>query len=59
MKAFIDNYLELPNRLKNLLIIFLDQNEGKLSKRARSNEFVMLTEQEVLTLETNFKEIFL
>ncbi|MCS5711557.1 Fic family protein [Candidatus Berkiella aquae] len=58
MKRFIENYIEMPDRLVNLLIIFLQQGEGKLSKRAKDNEFSALTQEEVNALETKFSSIF-
>ncbi len=56
MKQFLDAYIELPDRLANLLIGFLQQNEGSLSNRAK--EFALLTEGEIQTIESKFKEIF-
>ncbi len=58
MKQFLDAYIELPDRLANLLIGFLQQNEGSFSKRAKEKEFSSLTEDEVQTIESKFKEIF-
>ena len=40
------------------LVRFLEQGEGELSKRAKSKEFKLLTEVEVLEIESTFKEIF-
>lgn len=59
MKIFITNYIDIPDRLIDLLIRFLIQENGKLSKRARRKEFNSLTEQEIETLEHKFSEIFL
>ncbi|HRE32271.1 MAG TPA: hypothetical protein PLD88_09890, partial [Candidatus Berkiella sp.] len=58
MKSFVENYIEMPDRLVNLLIIFLQQGEGKLSKRAKENEFSSLTPEEVNALETKFAAVF-
>jgi hypothetical protein len=38
---------------------FLSQNNGKLSNRARENEFSSLTELEVLLIEARYREVFL
>ena len=58
MKQFVTNYLDIPDRLINLLIRFLIQGDGKLSKRAMRKEFYELTEKEIQTLEEKFAEIF-
>lgn len=59
MKTFIDNYIDMPNQLTDLLIRFLSQNDGKFSKRARQHEFKALTEKEVEAIEAKFSEVFL
>lgn len=48
----------MPDDLITLLVLFLEQNEGKLSKRARTKEFEALKEDEVLEIEQNYKLIF-
>ncbi len=58
MKTFVNHYLDLPDKTADLLIRFLSQNEGKLSKRAREKEFLALTDQEIQVFETKFAEIF-
>lgn len=58
MKAFLDNYVEMPDKTVALLVRFLEQGSGILSKRARSNEFVMLTDDEVTAIEKKYGEIF-
>jgi Fic family protein len=58
MKSFIENYLVMPDRLVNLMIIFLQQNNGKLSKRAKENEFTKLTIDEIAAIESKFQAIF-
>lgn len=40
-------------------IRFLDQNKGKLSKRAEGKEFDALTKKEVIEQENNFNTILL
>ncbi len=56
--GFIKNYIDMPDKLVDLLIRFLDQNGGKLSKRAREKEFSQLTETEVEAIERKRDEIF-
>ena len=58
MTQSINNYLSLPDTKVDLLIKFLNQNNGKLSKNKRQKEFDELTEEEVLSIEDNFKSIF-
>ena len=57
-KKHIDNTLEMPDRMIAILVGFLEQNNGKLSNRAKSKEFSLLTDQEVNKIETIYKEIF-
>ena len=58
-KRFIDDSLEMPDKDVALLIKFLSQNEGSLSKRAIANEFIKLTKKEITSIEEKYKEIFL
>jgi hypothetical protein len=48
--------VEMPSRTTDLLFRFLRQNDGKLSRRARSSEFAQLTDDEVDTLERIYAE---
>jgi Fic family protein len=58
MKAFIDEHFEMPNITADLLIRFLAQGNGKLSKRARNKEFDELTEDEIAIIESAYSDIF-
>jgi Fic family protein len=58
LDEFIKNYIDMPDRLVDLLIRFLIQNHGKLSKRAREKEFEKLTDIEIRAIEEKFSEIF-
>ncbi|MEN8129531.1 MAG: Fic family protein [Pseudomonadota bacterium] len=58
LNDFIKNYIDMPDKLVDLLIRFLDQNDGKLSKRARDKEFSQLTKAEVRTFERKYDDIF-
>lgn len=58
MKSWLDDRFEMPDKTVALLIRFLEQNNGMLSKRAREKEFRELTENEVLSIEKKFKECF-
>jgi len=55
---FIKNYLDMPDRLVYLLIRFLNQNNGQFSKQARKKEFAQLTNDEILTIERKYNDIF-
>lgn len=57
-KSYIDSTFEMPDSLVSLLVRFLEQNNGKLSKRAKNNEFEALDENEVENIEENYKLIF-
>jgi|LULR01.1.fsa_nt_gb Fic family protein len=55
LNNFIKNYIDMPDKLVDLLIRFLDQNSGKLSKRAREKEFSQLTESEIDAIEHKYE----
>ena len=57
-KRFIDDKFEMPNKLAATLVRFLEQNNGKLSKRARTKEFSKLEDIEAGNIEKMFAEIF-
>jgi len=57
-KSFIDNTFEMPDDLLSLLVGFLEQNNGKLSNRARIKEFESLNDQEVEEIEAQYRLIF-
>lgn len=57
-KQFLDNEFEMPDKTVALLVRFLEQNDGKLSYRAKEKEFAKLTESEVTKIENTYKEIF-
>jgi len=58
LNDFIKNYLDMPDKLVDLLIRFLNQNGGKLSQRARDKEFSQLTEAEVQAIERKYIDVF-
>jgi hypothetical protein len=55
----MDEEFEMPDKLVSLLVRFLEQNQGVLSKRAKENEFSQLSQKEVEQIETEYKSIFL
>ena len=58
MKTFVNQYIDMPDRTVDLLISFLNQNGGKLSKRAQSKDFSALTDDEIEVLESKYEEVF-
>lgn len=57
-RKIIDDEFEMPDRIVALLVKFLEQNNGILSKRAKENEFSKLSEQEIKRIEKLYSEIF-
>lgn len=57
-KRFIDDEFEMPDRTVALLLRFLEQNRGQLSKRAREKEFSLLSEQEAERIEQYYQAIW-
>ena len=57
-KAYMEEEFEMPDKLISVLVRFLEQNQGVLSKRAKEKEFSMLTEREVKQIESTYTEIF-
>lgn len=58
-KRYVDNHFEMPDKMVAMLVRFLQQNDGVLSKKALKKEFSDLTEKEIKDIETNYKSIFL
>lgn len=58
MKIWLDDRFEMPDKIVALLIRFLEQNNGELSKRAREKEFGRLTKEEVMEIEDKYKMCF-
>ena len=58
LNVFIKNYIDMPDKLVDLMIRFLSQNDGRLSNRGRAKEFEKLTEKEIRAIEEKYAEIF-
>ncbi|MFC2152317.1 Fic family protein [Bacteroidota bacterium] len=58
-KRYLENEFDMPDKTVALLVRFLEQNNGKLSKRAREKEFDALTDMEVIDIEEEFKKIMI
>ena len=54
-KRFLDNHYEMPDKMVAILVRFLEQNDGILSKRALNKEFSLLKDEEI---KENYKHIF-
>ena len=52
--ARLQTLFDMPNSKLDLLWRFLQQNQGKLSKRVRAKEFAQLTDEEAAQIETAF-----
>lgn len=57
-KKYMDDEFEMPDKMVATLVRFLEQGAGELSNRARSKEFKLLKDTEVLEIENTFKDIF-
>ncbi|MBX3006816.1 MAG: Fic family protein [Melioribacteraceae bacterium] len=57
-KTLMEEEFEMPDKMVALLVRFLEQNNGSLSKRAKEKEFIDLTEDEIKIIEDNFNLIF-
>jgi hypothetical protein len=54
----VQTIVDLPERTVELLVRFLEQGHGRLSKRGREREFAKLTEAERELIEDLFTECF-
>jgi Fic family protein len=58
MKNYLDDVFQMPDKMVALLIRFLEQNNGSLSKRAKEKEFSTLTDNEVKEIEEHYQVYF-
>ncbi len=58
MSHWLKEKFEMPDKTIALLIRFLEQNQGNLSKRAREKEYALLSDEEVRHIESQYREIF-
>ena len=54
-KSSVNEILDMPARMVDLLRGFLEQGDGKLSRRALRKEFSTLTEEEVVMIEEAYE----
>ncbi len=57
-KRYLDNNFEMPDKMVAILVRFLEQNNGVLSKRALKKEFSALKAEEIKDIEANYNSIF-
>ena len=58
-KRFLDNDFEMPDKTVALIVRFLEQGNGKLSKPSKDKEFKVLKENEIEFIQSRYQEIFL
>jgi hypothetical protein len=57
-RSRIEAIVDMPGRTLDLLFRFLRQNNGRLSKRAREGEFAALIDEEAVSVERIYEELF-
>ncbi|MCD4723519.1 MAG: hypothetical protein K8R63_01660, partial [Bacteroidales bacterium] len=58
-KYQVEQSYDMPDNMIALLVRFLAQGNGELSKRAKEKEFSMLSTEEVTHIEKMYSEIFI
>jgi len=58
MKIWLDNEFQMPDKTIALLVRFLEQGNGKFSKRAKENELPPLKEKEIEEIEEKYAFYF-
>ena len=58
MKAYLDDIFQMPDKTVAMLIRFLEQHNGRFSKRALEKEFSVLTNEEVKEIEEQYQKFF-
>lgn len=57
-KHYLDDEFEMPDKTVALLIRFLEQNDGKLSKRGLEKEFSLLNDHDVKKIQEKYAQLF-
>lgn len=57
LKNAISQNFDMPDYKVSLLIRFLEQNDGKFSRRAKAKEFHDITEEEMIEIEELYKKL--
>ncbi len=58
MKGYLSLHFDMSEYRISLLIRFLEQNKGRLSKRVLEKEFAQFKPKEIVDIEFKYKEIF-
>jgi hypothetical protein len=58
MKRYLDDLYDMPDKTVALAVRFLEQGNGKFSKRGLANGFKELTTEEAESIEKKYQEIF-
>ncbi|MDB5229768.1 MAG: Fic family protein [Chitinophagaceae bacterium] len=56
-KKELQRIVDMPDKLINLMLIFLHQNQGKFPKRRRE-QFSLLTDEEIACMEEAYNKVF-
>jgi hypothetical protein len=54
----VESLVDMPSKTLDMLFRFLHQNQGKLSQRARKQEFALLSDDEILAVERFYEGLF-
>jgi len=57
-KGWLDDHIPMPDKMVSLIVVFLSQNQGRLSRRALDKEFADLEHDEVQLIERKYNDIF-
>ena len=57
-RQYVTGFIDMPDRMIDLLFRFLRQNGGRLSNRARKREFDALIDEEVRIVERFYGDVF-
>ncbi len=57
-RQLVTGFIDMPDRMVDLLFRFLNQNDGRLSNRAREREFEALSDEEAQRIEGIYQEVF-
>jgi Fic family protein len=58
MKTWLDDQFQMPDKMVALIIRFLEQNNGMLSKRKKDKELESLKDEEIKRIEDYYKLVF-
>ena len=56
-KKALQQIVDMPDRMIDNMLTFLDQNKGKLAKRRR-NDFSKLTDEEIAAMEKEYRQVY-